>query len=187
MRTSFFVRILLLLLLPFLAMVGFAGTGFAQVTMNDSHPPATSMLSGAGVDDASADQQEIPDGFHIEKQSRKGLAYLGAFTFGVPYLLSVVTVVAFVAERPAVDPSFHPLWLLVPVVGPFAMLPATKGASDFAVFFAVGAAEAVGVALIISSVIWPRTVLVRNQAAQVLLAPMRIGAAGNGIGLMGSF
>jgi hypothetical protein len=167
------------ILLPLLAMLGVGRTGFAEPSVTDLHPPATSIPSRAGVG--------IPDGYHLEKQTRKELAYLGAFSFGVSYMLSVVGVVSFVAEGSAVNPSFQPFWLLVPVAGPFALLPSSKNANDFAALFALGAAEVVGVALIISSIVCPRMVLVRNRSTRVVLAPMRIGAAGNGIGLMSSF
>jgi len=120
----------------------------------------------------------------LEEQPRKALEFTGIFTFGVPYMLSVAVGVSLVAERTAT--AANPLWLLVPVAGPFALMLSVKNGGN-SVLFVDGCAQAVGVALITSSFIWPRRVLVRNQSAHVELTPMRIGAATNGIGLIGSF
>jgi len=170
--------------LHFLAVVGFSRTGIAEDSVADSHPPPTSKLSRSGIDDVPGDEQAIPDGFHLEEQPRKALEFTGIFTFGVPYMLSVAVGVSLVAERTAT--AANPLWLLVPVAGPFALMLSVKNGGN-SVLFVDGCAQAVGVALITSSFIWPRRVLVRNQSAHVELTPMRIGAATNGIGLIGSF
>ena len=173
-------------LVAVLATVPFARAAFAEAPATDAHTPTTSMDSRADVDDASSDGQAIPVGFHEEKQTRKGMIYAGAFTFGVPYTLSVVLGAALLA-RHDVDPSFHSWWLLVPAAGPFALLPATKHAGDFTLFLTDGMAQAVGIALIVSSFIWPRRVLVRNGSTDVAITPMRLGTDGNGIGLVGRF
>jgi hypothetical protein len=129
----------------------------------------------------------MPEGLHIETEPRKPVLRAGAFTFGVPYTLSVALGVALLSLGHDVDPSFHSWWLLVPVAGPFAVLPATKHTGDFTIFLVDGLAQAAGVAMIVSAIIWPRTLVVRKQGARIALSPMRLGADGNGIGVMGSF
>ena len=157
-------------LVAVLAIVASARAALAEAAATYSHP-ATSVGARAGADDAPGDEQAIPAGFHEETQPRKALTYAGAFTFGVPYTLSVVIGAALLAARHDVDPSFHSWWLLVPVAGPFAVLPAKKHTADFTFFLTDGIAQAAGIAMIVSSVIWPRRVLVRNGIADVALTP----------------
>jgi hypothetical protein len=183
MKPTSFLSVLAALLATLLS----ARAAFAEAPATRSPIPATSTGSPAEAGDGAKGEQTIPAGFHEETRPRKSLIFDGALAFGVPYTLSVVIGIGLLA-RDDVDPSFHSWWLLVPVVGPFATLPAaTKNKASFAFFLTDGVAQATGAALIVSSVIWPRRVLVRNRAAGVALTPMRVGASGNGVGLVGSF
>jgi hypothetical protein len=56
------------------------------------------------------------------------------------------------------------------------------------VFLAIdGIAQAAGATMLIVGITSPKTVLIRNDLAEVRVAPMKIGQDGNGLGLVGTF
>lgn len=143
--------------------------------------PQSVALSGPRVIKDYEDGDPIPPGYHAESQMRKGLIIGGAVTFGVMYLITALVGAAM--DDVGSDGSF----LFVPVAGPFLQMTRTN-TSTGNVFLAIdGLAQAAGATMLIVGLTSPKTVLVRNDLAEVRVAPMRLGQNGGGLGLVGTF
>ena len=151
--------------------------------------PQSVALSGPRIIRDYEEGEPIPHGYHADTRVRTGLVVGGAVTFGVMYLFSVLagSVMNDVANRPYGSSSARGDFLFVPVVGPFLQLTKTDSSSGYTILVIDGAAQAAGAAMLIAGITSPRTVLVRNDLAEVRVTPMKVGERGNGIGLVGTF
>lgn len=50
-----------------------------------------------------------------------------------------------------------------------------------------GLGQAAGATMLIAGIMSPKTVLVRNDLAEVRITPMRLGRDGSGLGFVGTF
>ena len=145
----------------------------------------------------------MPPGYHLEDRIRKGPFVTGLAIGGAAYMLSVSI---------AAGDSFENQkgWLLLPAIGPWITLLArddtcdvsttTIGSVDEARDCAYEASSAAEVLLVFDGILQgtglllvtiglaaPRTVLVRDDAAELVVQPVRVGRSGYGMGLSGSF
>ena len=170
--------------------------GYAPPPANYAPPPGYSAPPGYGYAARAPegpatlpykDGYPIPDGYHPEKQYRKGLIIGGAITFGLMYLL------------PAIPASMtSDKSLLVPIAGPFIELGHLSFSSNredrgFAAGAAVllvidGLAQTAGAAMLLAGLTTKREVLVRDDVAgaTVRVTPLTMGYGGAGIGLVGT-
>lgn len=124
----------------------------------------------------------IPPGYHLKQKVRLGPVIGGACSFGVLWLMSVF---ASSIGSSLGDKNVQELWL--PVVGPFITLGKVSSDSGSKPLLIVdGVGQGVGVGLFLWGVTSPRTVLVRNDIAEVHVVPM-IGSKSAGFGLGGLF
>lgn len=139
--------------------------------------------------------QPIPPGYTRREKPRLGLIIGGAVTLGVSYLLSLM---AFVIDDSVscVDDfgdgscdDGSDLWpLAIPVAGPFLTIGTTDGEQDsLTILLLDGIAQVGGVVMLVLGVTSKKTVLVRNDLAEVHLAPVALSGGGHGLGLAGHF
>lgn len=124
----------------------------------------------------------VPYGYHPDTQIRKGLVIGGAVTLGSLYLLSAS--IASVADDVSTTDEFTPLYF--PVVGPFITIGTAdaEGSGTF-ILLVDGVGQSAGLAMLIAGLASPRSVLVRNDLAEVRLSPVIVGDGQLGIGLAG--
>jgi hypothetical protein len=150
-------------------------------------PPAVYYrgLDGYGVEGTGpktldwSEGDQVPPGYHLDTQVRKGLVIGGSVTFGAVYMLSV-TAAAFGGARQ----------LLIPVAGPFVAIGESQATDGEAAALVLnGALQVGGLAMLIAGLAAPRKVLIRNDVDQgfVMPTPMSFGASSGGIGLVGTF
>ena len=118
---------------------------------------------------------------------RTGLIVGGAVTFGVLYLISLLTA-AIGSDVAKAEHTGNPVGALyIPCFGPFIQMTST-GSATANVFLAIdGIAQTGGAAMLIGGIVAPKTVLVRNDLGQVHFTPVRLGRDGMGLGLSGTF
>lgn len=146
--------------------------------------PQSVALSGPRVIRDYEDGDRLPPGYHAETEMRKGLVIGGSITFGVMYLLTVLVGAGIDdASRGSESGAF----LYVPVAGPFLQMTKTESATGNVTLAIDGVAQAAGATMLIVGLTSPKTVLVRNDLAEVRVAPMKVGQSGTGFGLVGSF
>jgi hypothetical protein len=160
-----------------------------QQTTQQTYVPQSVALSGPQtISDYDADRP-VPPGYHAEAQVRKGLIIGGGATFGALYMLSVLTG-ASTNDKRKLDPDREDgTFLFIPVVGPFLQMTKTKGdttAVTNAAFAIDGIAQAAGLTMLVLGITSRRTILVRNDLAEVHVLPMTVGSGG-GMGLVGAF
>lgn len=124
----------------------------------------------------------IPYGYHQQTRARRGLIVAGTIVFGVTYL--------YTANLASESPNFGGtdeslLW--IPVVGPLLQMTQTGSTLGNGALILDALAQASGVAMFIAGLIYPRTILVRNDLASMTVVPMKIGMEGSGLGLVGRF
>jgi hypothetical protein len=152
----------------------------ARASAEDSHPP---------------EAQIAPLGHHEVKQIRLGLVIAGASIFGTAYLVTAVPSLV-VAGGGAPEAAVG----AIPVAGPFALLglmfrPPPRGTDNnfngvalIPIFVADGIVQAAGAAMLIAGIASPKRVQVPDDAkVHVVPVPVRLGQAGTGIGLAGTF
>jgi hypothetical protein len=124
---------------------------------------------------------EVPDGYHVEKRMRVGLAIAGAATFGGFYLPSAF-IAAVGGMRVSGDNELAALW--VPVAGPFILMgqPKMEGAAPFLLVDGLG--QLAGATMLVFGLFGEKDVLVRTERATLRVTP---AAAGAGVGLSGTF
>jgi hypothetical protein len=157
-----------------------------------TYVPESVALSGPRIITSDEDDQHVPPGYHVETRIRKGLVITGAAVFGGLYVLSFLTAASIHANNGYNDDGTRSTrnddgaFLFVPIVGPFLQM--TKTDTAWAnVFLAIdGAAQAGGALMFILGMASPKTVLVRNDLAEVHVLPMTVGTGG-GAGLSGRF
>jgi hypothetical protein len=123
----------------------------------------------------------VPAGYHVEKQTRRGLVIVGASVFGGTYFTTVLfAATASVALHGTMD-QLAPFF--VPIVGPFMSISSMDPASNQILWAADGVAQVAGLTMAIVGLTVPRTVLVRNPSgtAEVSVSPL-ISARSLGIG-----
>lgn len=166
--------------------------------------PQSVAMSGPRVIKDYEEGDPIPPGYHADTQMRKGLVIGGAITFGVMYIFSVIAGAAMDdmnKTRSSYDyrtglSTSSPgkaedsgTFLYIPVAGPFLQMTRTDTATGN-VFLAIdGVAQAAGATMLIVGLTSPKTVLIRNDLAEVKVTPMRMGmdGSGTGLGLVGTF
>ncbi|MBS2013356.1 MAG: hypothetical protein JST00_10740 [Deltaproteobacteria bacterium] len=164
--------------------------------------PQSVAMSGPRIIRDYEEGDPIPPGYHADTQMRKGLVIGGAITFGVMYLFSVIagaaiddsnktrsvyngTTYSTVPGKSEDSGTF----LYIPVAGPFLQMTRTDTATGN-VFLAIdGVAQAAGATMLLVGLTSPKTVLIRNDLAEVKVTPMRMGmdGSGSGLGLVGTF
>ena len=144
-------------------------------------PGAYALQSPKSID--LEEGQAIPEGYHKATKPRLGLVIGGSVLFGVTWLTSVAT--------GAIGAGFG--WsqgdlLLIPVAGPFALLP---GSTATGAFFLVldGLSQAGGIAMLVAGLAAPKTVALRNDLSklQLMPTPMTFGRNSGGFGFVGKF
>ncbi|HSO37747.1 MAG TPA: hypothetical protein VLT33_34710 [Labilithrix sp.] len=149
--------------------------------------PQSVALSGPRIIRDYEDGEPVPHGYHAETRVRTGLVVGGAVTFGVMYLFSVLAgSIVNDANKYSSDHTRGD-FLFVPVVGPFLQMTNTSSSSGTTMLAIDGLAQAAGATMLIVGVMSPRTVLVRNDLAEVRVTPMQVGEKGSGVGLVGTF
>ena len=151
--------------------------------------PQSVALSGPRIIRDYEDGEPIPPGYHADTRVRSGLVVGGAVTFGVMYLLTVLVGAAIndASERPYGTKGDRGDFLFVPVAGPFLQMTKTDTSSGNTILVIDGVAQAAGATMLIVGITSPRTVLVRNDLAEIRIAPMKVGERGSGLGLVGTF
>jgi hypothetical protein len=156
----------------------------AQTTQPVYVPQSVAMSGPRFIKDWE-EGQPIPYGYHEETRVRKGMVVSGSVLFGALYLYNAF--IASIGEDLGGSDGNKVGWLYIPVLGPFLEMTETSSATGHFVLVLDGVAQAVGVTLVMSALMYPRHLLVRNDLATVTVAPMRIGMDGNGLGLVGRF
>lgn len=163
--------------------------------------PQSVAMSGPRVIKDYEEGDPIPPGYHADTQMRKGLVIGGAITFGCMYIFSVIAGAAiddtnkdykyvngnYTTTKGSAEDSGT--FLYIPVAGPFLQMTRTETATGN-VFLAIdGIAQAAGATMLIVGLTSPKTVLIRNDLAEVKVTPMRMGmdGSGTGLGLVGTF
>ncbi len=150
--------------------------------------PQSVALSGPRIIRDYEDGDQIPPGYHAESRIRTGLVVGGAVTFGVLYLLSVLVGAAISDTNKAFNNNKdNGDFLFVPVAGPFLQMTKTDSSSGNVTLAIDGIAQAAGATMFIVGVTSPKTILVRNDLAEVHVMPMKMGTSGGGLGLVGTF
>ena len=127
--------------------------------------------------------QAVPQGYHSATKPRLGLVIGGSVLFGVTWLTSVAS--------GAIGAGFG--WdrgslLLIPVAGPFALMPGGTATGDLFLVLD-GLSQAGGIAMLVAGLAAPKAVAVRNDLAklQLMPTPMTFGKGSGGFGLKGQF
>ena len=131
--------------------------------------------------------QPVPAGYHAEDRVRNGPLITGIALVGSFYLLGL-------AAGAGDDFDNQKGWLLLPVLGPWMTLMQREdtceiqdefGDSCSVVFD--GLVQGTGALLMGIGLAVPKTVLVRDDARTVRIAPGRVGEQGRGLTIRGTF
>ncbi|MBX3192694.1 MAG: hypothetical protein KF819_37260 [Labilithrix sp.] len=147
--------------------------------------PQSVALSGPRVIKDYDEGDPIPPGYHPDTQIRKGLVIGGSITFGTMYILSVLTGAAMNDSKSLTKTDGS--YLFIPVAGPFLQMTRTSTSLGNTVLAIDGIAQAAGAVMLIVGLTSPKTVLIRNDLAEIRVTPVRLGQDGNGLGLVGTF
>ena len=152
--------------------------------------PQSVAMSGPRVINDYQDGDPVPPGYHADTRIRKGLVIGGAILLGTMYIFSVLAGAAENDVSTAFgDDHDHGTFLFIPVLGPFLQIGKTDSDNSTGKAFLVidGVAQAAGAAMLIGGIVAPKTVLIRNDLATISVVPMKVGAAGSGVGFVGKF
>lgn len=159
--------------------------------------------------------KNIPPGYRLESQARKGLLIPGGVLFGTSYVFSMFVAVdktAGMSPYGVLGPNevpYDPSLLVVPVLGPWLALdtrvsydcPATGGRYTSAggcpdanrqreiwtaILIADGVVQLVGATFLTLGLTVRRQLLVRADTTRAQLVPTRIGS-GQGLAVVGTF
>ncbi len=126
----------------------------------------------------------VPYGYRPETQIRKGLVIGGAVTLGSLYLISA-SIGSLANDIDSSSDQFTPLFF--PVVGPFITIGTASSEGSGTFFLLIdGVGQSAGLAMLIAGLASPRTVLLRNDLAEVRVAPVVVGDGQLGLGLVGT-
>jgi hypothetical protein len=169
------------------------GTRLAAICLAASS--VTLAPTWASAEDPHAPEAQIaPLGYHEVKQIRLGLVIAGASIFGTTYLATAVPSL-IVAGQGAPEAAVG----AIPVAGPFALLglifrPSPSGDNNFdgvgfiPIFVADGLLQAAGAAMLIAGIVSPKRVMVPDNAkVHIVPVTVRLGKAGAGVGVAGTF
>ena len=156
-------------------------------TTQPTYVPQSVALSGPRMLKDWEPGTPIPHGYHAETRVRKGKVISGAIVFGVTYLYSsfIAAVGQDISDASGEDNVLA--WMFIPVLGPFLEMMETDSTTIRYILALDGIAQAAGVTLLVTGLMYPKWVLVRNDLASATIAPMKIGMDGNGLGLVGRF
>jgi len=156
-------------------------------TTQPTYVPQSVALSGPRMIKDWEPGTPIPHGYHAETRVRKGKVISGSIIFGVTYLYSsfIAAIGQDIAEADGSDNVLG--WLFIPVLGPFLEMMETDSTTAHYVLALDGIAQAAGVTLLVTGLIYPKWVLVRNDLASATVVPMKIGMDGSGLGFVGRF
>lgn len=154
-------------------------------TTQPTYVPQSVALSGPRIIRDWEEGQPIPYGYHHELRIRKGRVIAGSVVFGVLYLISAYS--AAIGEDVANGGQNKAGWLFLPVLGPFLEWSQTDSWTLRYMLALDGIAQGVGLTLLITGLMFPQHVLVRNDLASMTVVPMKIGMDGSGMGLVGRF
>jgi hypothetical protein len=149
--------------------------------------PQSVAMSGPRVITDWEDGEPIPQGYHQTTRTRTGMIVAGAVTFGSLYFLSLL-VASVGSDTSNGSGSSNPVAsLYVPGVGPFIQMTNSSSATANLFLAIDGIAQVGGIAMLVYGITSPRTVLIRNDLAQTIVTPMRIGQSGYGLGVLTRF
>lgn len=146
--------------------------------------PQSVALSGP-AEFSYDDGQPIPDGYHLATRVRKGAIIGGAVPFGTLYLLSALTAAGNADANPRGENPASALY--IPAIGPFIQMGHTSTQSSGVLLAIDGIGQTAGLILLIYGLTSPKQVLVRNDLAKPMIAPMHMGQNGYGLGVVGTF
>jgi hypothetical protein len=149
--------------------------------------PQSVALSGPRIITGWEEGEPIPQGYHLATRARTGMIVAGAVTFGTLYLISLLVASVGSDVASANGGSNQVAALYVPGIGPFIQMFNSSTATGNVVLAIDGLAQTAGLAMLIYGITTPRTVLVRNDLAQTIVTPMRIGQSGYGLGVLTRF
>jgi hypothetical protein len=168
----------------------------APDTRYDVQYPQTRGALPPGMELPYEEGQPVPAGYRVVKQKRRGLIIAGAITTGVPWALGV-------AAAASDDFRDNSALLLIPVVGPWAML-ATDTARDQScnsssvdvctvskaglrgVLVFDGLVQTAGGVMFFAGMFYPRLRLVRSDVI-VSVVPSTFGSGTYGLSALGRF
>jgi hypothetical protein len=160
-----------------------------------SYVPQSVALSGPREIKGWTEGDEVPPGYRTVKRTRKGLVIGGAVLFGTTYLITAL--VGAIAddynsscgglfERSCSTPRPNVTALYVPAIGPFIQIANTSSATTSTALAIDGLAQSAGAVMLIVGLTSPKTVLVRNDLAEIRVTPM-VGGGTTGAALTGTF
>lgn len=158
-----------------------------QQQTQQTYVPQSVALSGPRVIQDYQEGDPVPPGYHADTRVRKGLVIGGAVTFGVMYLLSALVGAAINDTDDAFGHKESGSLLFIPVLGPFLQMGKTDSSTGKVTLAIDGLAQGAGAAMLIGGLVAPKTVLVRNDLAEISIVPMQVGISGSGAGLVGKF
>ena len=136
--------------------------------------------------------EPIPPGYHTHSHVRVGLIVGGAVTFGLTYLTTALAgaLVSDIGNATNCGNSCSSAKpLLVPLVGPFIVLPHSDTATGS--FFLVfdGLVQAAGIGMLIGGIAAPKVDLVRDEVGTIKVqpTPLVFDNKGAGFGFKGTF
>jgi hypothetical protein len=147
-----------------------------QQLTQPSYVPQSVALSGPSTISDWNPRDPIPPGYRPATRSRRGLLITGAAIFGSMYMMSVLA--------GGTDSSLTPLY--VPVLGPFLQIATGHDDGANGLLMLDGLGQAAGAVMLLIGATTTKTVLVRNDLAEVRIAPT-VTKTGSGIGLVGTF
>jgi hypothetical protein len=143
-----------------------------------SYVPQSVALSGPSTISDWNPREPVPPGYRPVSRARRGLLITGASILGSLYMLAVLA--------GGTDKSLTPLY--VPVFGPFLQIATghDSGSGANGVLVLDGLGQTAGAVMLLIAATTTKTVLVRNDLAEVRIAPT-VTKTGSGIGLVGRF
>ncbi len=153
-------------------------------TRYDVQYPQTRGALPPGMELPYEDGDPIPPGYRLVRQRRRGLIIAGSILVGVPWVLGVTgATVANFGDNSGL--------LLVPVLGPWLMLPTNDlhgdgKSGERGVLVLDGLVQAAGAAMFFTGMFVPRVRLVRSDVT-VSVVPLELGRGAHGIGAIGTF
>jgi hypothetical protein len=151
-----------------------------------SYVPQSVALSGPREIKDWSEGEQIPPGYRPVERTRKGLIVGGAVTFGSLYLISALVASAGSDSSQYNGGKNEEAALWVPAIGPFIQMAGTESSTG-KLFLAIdGIGQTAGAAMLIVGLVSPKTVLVRNDLAEVRVTPM-LAKGTAGAGLTGTF
>jgi hypothetical protein len=152
-----------------------------------TYVPQSVALSGPRFIKDWVPGSPIPHGYHAETRVRKGSVITGSILFGVAYGYS--SFIASIGSDVSSETGDRNVvgWLYIPVLGPFLQMQETDSATLRYLLAIDGAVQATGAILVVTGILYPKWLLVRNDLASGNIVPMKVGLDGSGLGFVGRF